>query len=193
MRILALAGMLAVSGPLYAAAVAPDKDSSTYDIEVLVFENRLPELQGDELLARDPATVRRQALDVAVPPETLTTQPTLLPVITDLLEKDGHYRILASSHWRQTLEANPKPAVKPTRIASAAAGELEGAVRFSLSRYLHLDVNMLFRDISTNLPQPVLYQIREQRRIKSQETNYFDHPRFGVLVRVMQVEKDQKP
>ena len=193
MRILALAGLLVLSGPLSAAAATPDKDTSTYDIEVLVFENRLPELQGDELLARDPATVRRQALDAAVPPEAQTGQPTLLPVITDLLEKDGRYRILASSHWRQTLEANPRPAVKPTRIASAAAGELEGAVRFSLSRYLHLDVNMLFRDISTSLPQPVLYQIHEQRRIKSQETHYFDHPRFGVLVRVMPVEKDKKP
>lgn len=193
MRILALAGLLVLSSPLHAAAVTPEKDSSIYEIEVLVFENRQPELQGDELLARDPATVRRQAIDAAVPPEILTSQPTLLPVISELLEKDGRYRILASRHWQQTLEANPKPAVKPIRIASAAAGELEGAVRFSLSRYLHLDVNMLFRDISTNLPQPVLYQIHEQRRIKSQETNYFDHPRFGVLVRVMPVEKDKKP
>jgi len=193
MRILALAGLLALSGPLYAAAVTPDKDTSTYDIEVLVFENRLPELQGDELLARDPASVDRKTLDTAVPPEIVTGQPTLLPVISELLEKDGHYRILASSHWQQTLEANVRPAVKPIRIASAAAGELEGAVRFSLSRYLHLDVNMLFRDFATGSPEPVLYQIHEQRRIKSQETNYFDHPRFGVLVRVMPVEKDKKP
>jgi len=33
--------------------------------------------------------------------------------------------------------------------------------------------------------------MNEQRRIKSLELNYFDHPRFGVLARVVPV--DNKP
>jgi hypothetical protein len=179
-----------------AAAANPDKDSSSYDIEVLVFENRLPELVGDELLAKDAATLRRRALDEAVPPERPGSAPYLRPAVASQLEKDGRYRVLAYGHWQQTLEANPKVAVKPIRIVAAnpaAPDELEGAVRLSLNKFLHLDVQMLYRDAAAGGTTPLVYQINEQRRVKSQETHYFDHPRFGVLVRLMPVEKEQKP
>jgi len=196
MRRYYLLALLAIALPASAAAPNPDKDkdSNAYDVEVLVFENKLPELLGDELLARDPATVRRQMLDKAVPPERVTTEPTLIPVASDLLQKDGHYRLLATAHWQQVFDpTDSRSTVKPIRIVSATPGELEGAIRFTLSRYLHLDVNMLFQDTVTDPARPVLYQLHELRRIKSQETHYFDHPRLGVLVRVTPLEKLQKP
>ena len=180
-----------------AATTVSDKDSSSYDIEVLVFENRLPELVGDELVAKEAASLQRRTLDSAVPPETPGLENYLQPVVAGQLERDGHYRVLAHAHWQQTLEGGTKAAaVQPIRIVSTnpiAPGELEGAVRLSLNKFLHLDVNMLYRDAATAGTAPLIYQINEQRRVKSQETYYFDHPRFGVLVRLLPVEKEQKP
>jgi hypothetical protein len=181
--------ILSLPVPTASAAPEKDKDSSSYDIEVLVFENRLPELVGDELLAREAAARLRKAIETAVAPETPGVNPYLRPVVAKQLERDGHYRLLAHAHWRQVLEANPRTPVKPVRLASATAGELEGAVRFSMSRFLHLDVNMQFREPADGGATPALYQISEQRRVKSQETHYFDHPKFGVLVRILPVEK----
>lgn len=181
--------------PAAAAPAGVDKESR-YDIEVLVFENRLPDLVGDELLGKDPATLRQKAIDNAVPAEAVTGESYLQPQVAQLLERDGHYRVLAHAHWQQTLEPNPKSPVKAVRVAGSGGStpaELEGAVRFYMSRFLHLDVNMQFRITEPGAPAPVTYAINEQRRLKSQETHYFDHPRFGVLVRVMPLDAEVKP
>jgi hypothetical protein len=63
-----------------------------------------------------------------------------------------------------------------------------------MSRHLHLDVNLLFRDAATaSAPGgSLVYRLSEQRKLKSQETHYFDHPKFGVLVRVMPLEKENE-
>jgi len=183
--------LLLTALPVFAAPVASDKDSGLYDVEVLVFENRLPDLIGDELLTREVSSSLQRRLDSAVPPETTPDKSYLKPVIADLLQGDGSYRILAHGLWRQApADGNVKPA-KPVRIASAVPSELEGAVRLVLNRYLHLEVNMLYRDLSAAGSAPQSFQISDSRRIKSQETQYFDHPRFGVLVRVMPVTKEE--
>ena len=182
-----------------APAATPDKES-TYDIEVLVIENRSPATVGDEILIKDSAKLRLQAADDAVLPNPPSTEPYFQPEIVKMLGQNRNYRVLAYSHWSQTLDSASK-GVKPVRIVSADKNnppELDGAIRFSMSRFLHLDVNFLFRPAeeqsSTLAP---LYQISEQRRVKSQETHYFDHPKFGVLVRIMPVETegrdDKKP
>lgn len=191
-----LLSLLAVAPATFAAPAASDKDGGRYDIEVLVFENRLPDLIGDELLGKDAATLRRQTLDTAVAAEPSTTESYLRPVVADALQRDGHYRLLGYAHWQQEFDPASKTPVRPIQIAAidpTRAGELDGAVRFTMTRFLHLDVNVLFREPAAGDAAPTVYQINEQRRIKSQETNYFDHPRFGVLVRVMPLESDKKP
>jgi hypothetical protein len=40
------------------------------------------------------------------------------------------------------------------------------------------------------LYEPVRYRIREDRIMKTGETRYFDHPRFGVIATVMRIEED---
>jgi hypothetical protein len=189
-RLFALLVLLASSQPLWAAVADGE---STYEIEVLIFENRLPDLTGDELLARDSADDHPRGLEQAFPPETSNGESFLTPVVAKQLEQDGHYRVLAHAQWIQTIDA--KTIAKPVRITSgnpAAAGELDGLIRFYMSRYLHLDVNLEFRDPASDTATPVIYRMSEQRRIRSQETNYFDHPKFGVLVRVMPVEKNEE-
>jgi hypothetical protein len=170
---------------------APAEKESSYEIEVVVFENRLPDLIGDELLAKDTETKIRN-LESTVAPEAAERKPYLQPAITKLLELDGHYRVLAHQHWQQTIDA--KTVAKPVRVAAANPAELEGTIRFFMSRHLHLDVNLLFREASAGADPSggVVYRLSEQRKLKSQETHYFDHPKFGVLVRVMPLEKDKE-
>lgn len=181
-------GLLAAHPVL--AAIA--EKESTYEIEVVVFENRLPDLAGDELLVRDASQAKIRGLENAIVPEKAEGSPYLVPAISALLEQDGHYRVLAHLHWMQTVDA--KSVAKPVRVASANPAELEGSIRFYMSRHLHLDVNLLFRETTTAVgaePNAAVYRLSEQRKVKSQETHYFDHPRLGVLVRVMPVEKDK--
>lgn len=192
MRTTTLALLGIVYGSMAFAAPADKEKESTYEIEAVVFENRLPELVGDELLARDPAQAKIRGLETAIVPEKIEGDSFLQPTLTGLLEKDGHYRVLAYLRWVQTVDA--KSIAKPMRVTSITPGELEGTIRFFMSRHLHLDVNLLFRETlaaSGSEPAANVYQMNEQRKIKTQEIHYFDHPRLGVLVRVMPVEKDK--
>lgn len=177
-----------MTGPV--AMAAADKETS-YDIEVLVFENRLPELIGDELLAKDPKALVIRDLDKAVLPDTTPSDSLLGSLIAQQLGRDGHYRLLSQARWQQTLDPSGKATVKPVRISGGTAGELDGTILLYLSRYLHMDVNLLFRD-NTSSSAPLTFRLSEQRRVKGQETHYFDHPRFGVLVRILPLEKDKK-
>ena len=185
-----LPALLVLLAPLAFAAPEKEKESS-YDIELLVFENNLPELVGDELFARDVKPLTARDLDNAVPPDSMLAD-SLLSAAAMQLTKDGHYRLLAQARWQQTLDPSGKGAVKPIRITAGKDGELDGTIRFYMSRYLHLDVNLLFRESASGGGIPTTFRLNEQRRVKSQETHYFDHPRFGVLVRIMPTEKDKK-
>jgi hypothetical protein len=83
---------------------------------------------------------------------------------------------------------------KPVRVTAVNPDELDGTIRFFMSRHLHLDVNLLFRESVAAGEQrgTVVYHLSEQRKLKSQETHYFDHPKFGVLVRVMPLDKEKE-
>lgn len=188
--ILVLSGF-SLLGTLPVQAASAEKESS-YEIEVVVFENRQPDLIGDELLARDAETRIRKLESAVSSPEAAVSEPYLRPAITSLLEQDGHYRVLAHQHWQQTIDA--RTVAKPVRVAAANPDELEGTIRFFMSRHLHLDVNLLFREGVAGAERSggVVYRLSEQRKLKSQETHYFDHPKFGVLVRVMPLEKDKE-
>ena len=93
--------------------------------------------------------------------------------------------MLSHQHWQQTIDA--KTVAKSVRVTATNPTELEGTIRFFMSRHLHLDVNLLFRDVAAG-SGGIVYRLSEQRKLKSQETHYFDHPRLGVLVRVMPLD-----
>lgn len=160
--------------------------ASSYEVEVLVFETKFPEWEGSELWTH-----------VARPAESTTTDAAMLPPtaqfasVISAFRSDSHYRVLLHKHWVQPAESKgtgmPVPLTTPDN-------ELNGAVKFYLSRFLHLELNVAYQPQSgpvggANAPNDATptYVINEQRRVKSNELNYFDHPKFGVLVRVTPV------
>jgi len=170
------------------AAPAEKEKESTYEVEIVIFENRLPGLIGDELLAKV-GEQQVKKLDVAVTPEAAVSEPYLHPTISNLLTQDGRYRVLAHQHWKQTIDA--KSIAKPIIVTAINPAELEGTIRFFMSRHLHLNVDLLYRDVTAEAGN-VVYRLNEQRKLKTQETHYFDHPRIGVLVRVMPLEEEKR-
>lgn len=165
-----------------ATAAAPTAPSA-YEVEVLVFENRLPDLDGNEQWGAGRATAQ-DATDTIV----LGNVPTGsdLASVAAALESDPRYRLLSHRRWVQA--ADNKPASSPVLVRTDNR-EVDGHVRFYMSRFLHVEVNLAFQPQAAALggtdPAPTPYRLNEQRRIKSQELHYFDHPKFGALVRVI--------
>ena len=97
-------------------------------------------------------------------------------------------------------------------IVKTTPSILEGILRVTLARYLHLEAELTFQDklpevIKTDNPfsildnenkretikkQGVIHVKQERRRIRSNETHYLDHPVLGILIRITPYEKPEE-
>jgi len=164
-----------------------------YEVEAIVFINQLPDMEGDELWRIEQTRLENGDIAEAVflgekPPAESFLSPAALA-----LEQSGRHRVLAHLRWQQNAEV--KSSSKPVKIDNPAEG-LDGALRFYSSRYLLMDINLILREPArTGLfgvagGDTRIYRLNEFRRIKLRETHYFDHPKFGVLVRVTPVKEN---
>jgi hypothetical protein len=170
---------------VFAASTAPNSPSANYEVEVLVFDMQLPEFEGSELWTQAPRSADAGAATV----ESLSPTAEFSSAVT-AMRADGRYRVLVHKRWIQSAES--KANGPPVQLATDDK-ELAGTLKFYLARFLHLELNVSYQPHGTGtvatagapIPDSLpSYVINEQRRVKSNELNYFDHPKFGVLVRV---------
>jgi len=94
----------------------------------------------------------------------------------------------------------------------ATSSILEGIIRVTLARYLHLEAELTFRDtpppiVRSDNPfsildnenkrdkvkqQGVIHLKQDRRRIRSNELHYLDHPVLGILVKMTPYEKPEE-
>lgn len=110
----------------------------------------------------------------------------------------------------KSLEQNPQQTTPANKKTTPSI--LEGILRVTLARYLHLEAELTFQDklpevIKTDNPfsvldnenqretikkQGVIHMKQERRRIRSNETHYLDHPVLGIVVRITPYEKPEE-
>lgn len=127
------------------------------------------------------------------------SQPVL--IYRDMLEQDAIYM---EETGEAVLEESDINVSEPTGVLNNQSstsqsepfrnGNIEGTIRISSGRYLHIQTDLLYfnqsrppragfsffgalkKDIT-----PDVYRIKQSRRVKANEVHYFDHPMFGVL------------
>ena len=133
------------------------------------------------------------------------------------LARSAPYRPIAHLAWRQAV-----PGRRQAKALELPGGQhnpdrayVDGLVRVAVERYLHLDL-----DLRLHLPDSAIqvapqdnqavpedYQdqtasqdfgvpdirLRQQRRMRSKELHYFDHPRFGVIALITPYEPVEVP
>ena len=111
------------------------------------------------------------------------------------LERDGEYTALAHGGWVQP--AYPPDQATPVDISLLGTVNPVGTVKLHLSRFLHVTVDLVYRappvpeflqaatvdsERLSELELPPRYALRIQRRVRSGEVHYLDHPAIGILV-----------
>ena len=115
------------------------------------------------------------------------------------LRRSARYRPLLHAGWR--LPGLDRSAARPAHVsahlgsggidaAGHEGGELpavHGTAKVSLARYLHVELNLLYSrpgNSATDPPDavPTRFRLVSERRMRSGELHYIDHPLFGVLV-----------
>ena len=107
------------------------------------------------------------------------------------------------------LEQNAEQAV-PSKVKTTPS-VLEGILRVTLARYLHLEAELTYQDklpeiVATDNPfsvldnestrekiqkQGVIHLKQKRRRIRSNELHYVDHPVLGILINITRYEKPE--
>ena len=190
-------------------AVIAEVDESTrqFDIELLIFRN----LVGSDAGEVWPVDFSNWFEDEPVdntdnnePSDPLTRAAvTWLPKSQfrltsqrNALARSAPYRPLAHLAWRQAVPGRQR--VKPVALPNAGNNPnkayVDGLVRVAVERYLHLDLHLPASAAAATLPEaeseygvPEI-RLRQQRRMRSKELHYFDHPRFGVIALITPYE-----
>ncbi len=119
-------------------------------------------------------------------------------ITASLRGSNGRFAPLLHLAWRQP--AQSKKSAKTIYLQSAATStngipRLQGTVRLSVQRYLHIDLDLLlqrkeikraddsgFIQSSSFSPERTGYRFKTHRRMRSEELHYLDHPRLGAIV-----------
>lgn len=111
----------------------------------------------------------------------------------------GAYRTLLHTGWVQP--GLPEDQAKPFDLTLAGVTNPRGSVLVYLSRFLHVSLDISYEDGAPATPPaastpgnelreialPPRYRLVTERQTRSGELHYFDHPAFGVLVKVTPV------
>ena len=129
-----------------------------------------------ELPDSGPATPRPPAGILA-----LTRAQFALDGIWLSMRRSAGYRPLAHLAWAMPAQWTGEPA--PLRLSTLAAGPLPftGLASLEEERFVHLMLDLRMPAVEEGDGE---YRIRERRRLLLGEIHYFDHPRFGAVVRL---------
>ncbi len=179
-----------------------------YEVDVLVFANHLHKLDGGERWNQEKIN-HIAGFKKALSPSHGLPARSQLALAQSILSSHPSYTILAARSWVQNAVTLSK--TKPVRITSRRdGGRLKGVIRVFQWRLMHVALDLRYTppgDSSSSLlpgsssrssasssslssssassnPVPG-YQMIESRPIALRRTNYFDHPKFGVLVRIV--------
>ena len=170
------AGLLAALGAATPLPAAP-ASSGAYQVEILIFRANSP--PGGEDLGT-PAEGRGFSAPAPgdnPPPDllrTLDSSQMQLGSMASKLRASGEWTVLAHAAWVQTATDWPHHAGLALEQLGISAAGLHGTVYLEHGQYLHLGFDLQLGNGPT-------WSLRELRKIRFNEKNYFDHPGFGVI------------
>jgi len=187
------------------ADTAVSTEKKWYSIEYIVFENNLSLSQSGEPWVGTPLAQLENPLFIHSGNAKSLSIIELSPLQQQLqgvysrLKKLTSYTPIRHSGWIQGVSRNSK--INPLSILPAIEDNLlEGTISFHRERFLHIDVDLQLTEtnnvlqyndpsaLTTNNEQATIFRLTESRRVKVDKLNYFDHPRFGVIVKVNKVD-----
>ena len=131
----------------------------------------------------------------------------------DLFKRSRDYRVIGHYSWFQpvSIEESAKPLLIDSEIYKD--NKIFGSLKIYKKRFLHTDFNFFLAETTIdsdfqNLTIPleaetnegyevlsekdsmkVTFQINQSRKLKSGELHYIDHPKFGIIYRIVKTEK----
>lgn len=199
-----------------AQAIATENEATWYDVELILFKRGSAATGNTEQWPADPGSPDWDNSITLIPAEAEKTdqQPyTLLPrkewrlttLFNALQKRRGEIEPLFHQAWRQPVAsaASAKAIyLGPVQRADATMAPFEGLIKISVSRYLHVELDLLLKQLSfpnstpnnagaVSSPSYGSVRFTANRRMRSGEVHYIDHPMMGALILISRIEVPQ--
>jgi hypothetical protein len=168
----------------------PAAAQNYYDVEVIIFEllnsNAVADQPPPDTDAAQPATTEPAPAPAPAPAEQ-KPDPRFEPLTPDRMQLNTEFQRLRNSKayrplvhlaWRQQV-LGPRMSVARPIMEQTPSGTFTGSLKVYTETFLHVALDLTFE-----VPGEGIYRLRDGKRVRSKETHYFDHPRFGVLLRI---------
>ena len=182
-----LALSMACNMPVFAA------QPNSYDVEIVIFTVRHPGDDGEQWPTHSPEETVSAGIYSSDQISELPVDTYRLNGISNGLRQSSAYAVVFHRAWRQPAYDNASAVGYPVHaVAGDGRNNIEGSVRLTRERFLHLDADLLMApessrnaivDINAPYTSPA-FELREKRRIRSNVIHYFDHPHFGMIATV---------
>lgn len=155
-----------------------------YQVEVIVFENNDKEALNQAFASHGQPAFTNAINLSQMPNEKFKPLPDSQFTLAEAKAKiQKRYRLITHKGWIQTLA--PKNEAIAVHLSQ---GDLEGIVRLSGGKYLHIDTDMV---LQKHLPNDgglqdglKTFRMKDSSRIRFNELHYVDHPLYGMIVTV---------
>lgn len=98
------------------------------------------------------------------------------------------YRPILHTAWRQpVLPAEQETTLQLTSVARVP-DNLGGEIRLFVSRFLHLTLDLKLAGERSGTDS-LIYALTEQRKMRSGELHFFDHPRYGAIALISRTDE----
>ncbi len=177
--LLLVAAAQLISNPVLAAR--------TYDIELLLFAIQ-GDASGSQLLTDDPEGVDWENSTPLGDNRRLPSGRGRLGAKERALQRAEGFDPLIHAAWRQNIRSRESAKawyVRSERTIAPGTPKVEGLVKLSVGRYLHVELDLLIRKKADDAVGGFRnYRVTTHRRMRSKELHYIDHPMLGMLIEI---------
>ncbi len=164
----------------------PAVQAEEYQLELLIFSQSSV---NTELFKQSVSSINipNNAIELANPTgadqETLVEMPLIsLSKAADNLRNNQNYTLLLQKAWKQKFTpGETTPAIRLQDAAGSLTGYLSCSEEGGVLK-AKLDLEYLGHSSNNNNFSSLVYRLTERRKLKSEEPQYFDHPKFGAIV-----------
>jgi hypothetical protein len=160
--------------------------AKTYQVEIIVFKNIEPPLNG-ETFSNYPALPKyEKATELLPTDETLITNYMQLPSEKfnlnreeSLISKKENYELLLHESW---LQQQNEELIVHVKSDTQRSDLLEGTIH--IKRAYYYKANIDFDLQSHSLGGTKHFVLNTKRNLKNNEMHFIDHPQFGILLKI---------
>jgi len=190
---------------LFWCTASADTEKNWYSIEYIIFENNLSPSQSGEPWTGTPLTQTENPLFIHSENAKshsiieLSPQQQELQGVYSRLQKLTSYTPIRHNGWIQGVQRDSE-IIALSILPAIEKNLLQGTISFHRGRFLHIGLELQLTEandapqygadlnIASNNEQATIFRLEESRRVRVDKLNYFDHPRFGVIVKVNKID-----